>query len=115
MMIENTTINTNQPPVSQPNSQIPPSPLPKTLWLFIGLAVIVALAAGFAVYWTKFLKQPQSQNQQPAKDINQILDEATSLPQINIPSGNPLEKIAPEKNPIELTNPFNNAYQNPFE
>lgn len=114
------TTEVNQIPNPGTDSKLPlisPKKFPETLWFFVGFAIFIVFAIGLVIYWTMpfFSKQSSTQNQQSAQNISQILDEAARLPQINIPSSNPLEKIAPEKNPIELTNPFDNAYQNPFE
>jgi len=73
----------------------------KPLWIGIAGMGIAAVAAAFFLY----RKQPAPPPSPPASTPTPF-----AVPQ----AGNPIEK-APDANPVRHANPFDNAYQNPFE
>ena len=90
------------------------------IWL-IAVVVLIGLAA--AVYWylpEKEVAPPQTR-ETPKKEeagltnLQQALEKTNEVTAPKIPSANPLQKVAPIKNPIEVTNPFKDGYQNPFQ
>lgn len=87
----------------------------KGIWTIIGIIVVVLIVAG-VIYW-----QYQAPADDTLTDEEQALQrleeslETASAPGIEVPSANPFQKTAPTKNPLEVTNPFSDGYQNPFE
>lgn len=73
--------------------------------ILIAISVLVVTAISIAAYF--FLRsKPEISPIKTVSDVQELIE-------IN-PISNPLEK-KPELNPIEKTNPFRDAYKNPFE
>lgn len=88
------------------------------IWLII-LAVVVGLALAGYLWWPKEELVPQSPEQPKAQsgliNLQQAIEKTNTVAAPEVPSANPLQKVAPVKNPIEVTNPFSDGYQNPFK
>lgn len=76
--------------------------------ILIAASVLIAVAIAMTVYFVLRPKPPKSEAP-PIKTVSDV----QKLIEIN-PISNPLEK-KPELNPVEKTNPFKDAYKNPFE
>ena len=91
------------------------------IWLVFAVVLIGLATVGY-LYWQKEPAIPKEREvtvKEKTKtgltNLEQALEKTNSASIPNVPSANPLQKIAPVKNPIEVTNPFNDGYQNPFQ
>jgi flagellar basal body-associated protein FliL len=89
----------------------------KNLSLLIAVPIIVVLLlVGYLFVQTKNRQAAEEKRMQEAKqaaELEQSLGASTAL-EVDIQT-NPLEEKVPELNPVEKTNPFSSAYENPFE
>lgn len=87
------------------------------IWLIV-VVVLLGLAAVY-LYWPEKPVVPKeqelSEEQTGITNLQQALEKTKSAPIPDVPSANPLQKVAPVKNPLEVTNPFKDDYQNPFQ
>lgn len=85
----------------------------KKIYFVVGAAVILVLI-GAAAVWL-LLKKPALEPSQELLPAEEQREESTygTLPETKSLT-NPLEK-SPGLNPAERTNPFKDAYKNPFE
>lgn len=93
---------------------IPPTgavkPLTKILILIVLVIVLIVGA------WWYASRQPRSQEVQSVAELNSSLNAITATTTVTVPTtADPLKSATPAVNPIEKTNPFNNAYNNPFQ
>lgn len=87
----------------------------KHLWFWVVIALVLAVMAATAFLIRREpVSPPATQGGSPG-NAEQAIEGATSLPTVDVPSTNPLEKVLPSADSLERTNPFNNVYQNPFE
>lgn len=89
----------------------------QVIWLLIAVVVLLGLAAAY-LYWPEKPVMPKEQElskeQTGITNLQQALEKTQNVSAPDVPSANPLQKVAPIKNPIEVTNPFGDGYQNPF-
>lgn len=88
------------------------------IWLII-LAGVAGLALTGYLWWPQEQPAPPSPEQPKAPsgltNLQQAIEKTNTVAAPKVPSANPLQKVAPVKNPIEVTNPFSDGYQNPFK
>lgn len=77
----------------------------------IRILIIIALALIGAVVWRYVSKK---ESPLPSIKTTEEALNAISEPAIGVGS-NPVENKVPELNPVDIANPFNNSYKNPFE
>lgn len=75
--------------------------------------IIIALAGYYYIYIFKPASQP-AKNTDTLKKLDTALDVVTASSAVTVTSTNPAKQAIPQINPIEKTNPFKNAYTNPF-
>lgn len=73
--------------------------------ILIAISILVVAAIAVTAYFV-LRSKPETSPIKTVSDVQKLIE-------IN-PISNPLEK-KPELNPIEKTNPFKDAYKNPFE
>lgn len=82
----------------------------------IAVLWVVVLAAIAVLAWWRMGQKPAPEAPSPAADLNSSLKAITATTSASVPTtANPLKSATPAVNPIQKTNPFNNAYQNPFK
>lgn len=79
-------------------------------------AILVLIVILIALYYAVSGRaEPQAkQDAATAETLESSLDAATNA-SVSIPSTNPAREALPAVDPLEKTNPFRNAYENPFE
>lgn len=84
--------------------------------IIIAMLGVVVLAAIAVLAWWRMGQKPAQEAPSPAADLNSSLKAITATTSTSVPTtANPLKSATPVVNPIQKTNPFNNAYQNPFK
>ncbi len=73
-----------------------------------GAVAIAAILIGAVFYYSS-----TSDDVLPIRDSD--LEQLAATTSVSVPSANPLKQISPTENPLDVTNPFNQDYENPFE
>ncbi|TSC67177.1 MAG: hypothetical protein G01um101472_500 [Parcubacteria group bacterium Gr01-1014_72] len=87
-------------------------PSKSKMLLIVGGVVVVAIVV-YALTRTP-PAAPETPIQQ-AEDISSAVEDISSVSEVEVPSANPADAAASGVNPLEKTNPFKNAYENPFQ
>ncbi len=93
----------------------------KHLLFWVTIFVVVAVMVILALYGRGVappVPSPSQGTNTLQQSLEQSANEASKVPNINLPSANPINAAVPKVNPLQNTNPFNNVktngYQNPF-
>lgn len=86
----------------------------KKFQVAVGVIVVVVLIAVYYFFAVKNKTKPDNGSDTVEK-FSSSLDAVTAPGTVNVPSTNPAKQAVPPVNPLEKTNPFKNAYTNPFE
>lgn len=96
--------------------QHPQSATVKTIGVVIILVIVIALIVTFTGRRKEEPAAPAAETRTRQQQLSESLETITeSAAEVNVPTANLLEKVLPQENPIEKTNPFNEAFTNPFE
>ena len=80
--------------------------------ILLAIAVLGLIILGY-FYWREKPVMPKEQElskeQTGIINLQQAVEKTSNVAAPNVPSANPLQKAAPVKNPIEVTNPFSDG------
>ena len=79
------------------------------------LVLIITTLGIFLYYRGARVQKAQVDEKQTVRDLQTSVENVTSQPRVDVPSANPAQKVLPQENPLEKTNPFKDEYQNPFK
>ena len=85
----------------------------QTIWAIGGIAVLVIGIAMF--FYIRERDNELKEEERSLRALESAVQEAGRIPNLDLPSANALNEVAPGINPIEEANPFKNVYENPFE
>ncbi len=81
----------------------------------IGAAVVLVVLGGLVYYLFTSNAEPAPEVDQTLSTIEENLSDITS-PEVSVPtSADPAKQVLPQETPLDKTNPFKDAYVNPFE